>query len=89
MTETRIDCSEARSQASLPWLSSFVASILSSVRRVLAARRNRRVLEALPDSLLKDIGISRGNIDYIATRGEEGLKRARITLRPDSQSAIR
>jgi uncharacterized protein YjiS (DUF1127 family) len=75
MTDTRFTGPTAAGQASLPGLRTIAARVLSGVRRVLAARRNRRVLEELPDSLLKDIGISRGNIDYIATCGEEGLKR--------------
>jgi uncharacterized protein YjiS (DUF1127 family) len=31
----------------------------------LAANRNRRALYALPDHILKDIGISRGDIRYL------------------------
>jgi uncharacterized protein YjiS (DUF1127 family) len=69
MTDTRLDAPDTRSRASPPWLKSLAASMLAGMRRMLAVRRDRRLLQALPDSLLKDIGVSRGNIDYIAVRG--------------------
>jgi len=33
--------------------------MLAGMRHVLAVRRDRRMLQALPDSVLKDISISR------------------------------
>ncbi|MEP9387829.1 DUF1127 domain-containing protein [Mesorhizobium sp. KR9-304] len=72
MTDTSFEHPKAGSEASPPGLRSFAASMLAGVLRALAVRRDRRLLHALPDSLLKDIGINRGNIDYVATRDECG-----------------
>ena len=76
MTDTSFERPEAMTKASLPWPTSFGPSMLAAVRHVLAVRRDRRMLQALPDSVLKDIGISRGNIDYVAARDEWGGLRA-------------
>ena len=72
MTDTLFDSSKDGVQPSPPWLNA-VALMLSRARRTLAARRDRRILLALPDTLLKDIGINRGNIDYIVTCDPEDL----------------
>jgi uncharacterized protein YjiS (DUF1127 family) len=45
-------------------------TMLTTVERGWRARQNRRHLEALPDFMLKDIGISRSDIDYVATHSE-------------------
>jgi len=59
MTDTSFELAEAGSEASLPRPRSFAASMLAGMRHVLAVRRDRRMLQALPDSVLKDISISR------------------------------
>jgi uncharacterized protein YjiS (DUF1127 family) len=45
-------------------------TILAGIERGWRRRQNRRRLQALPDFMLKDIGISRSGIDYVATAGE-------------------
>lgn len=47
-----------------------LGTMLAAAGRGWRARQNRRHLEALPDFMLKDIGISRSGIDYIAVHGE-------------------
>jgi len=69
MTDTRFHATDAGSRTSPPWLKSLAASMLIGMRQVLTVRRDRRLLQAMPDSLLKDIGVSRGNIEYISVRG--------------------
>lgn len=54
MTDTSFERPKAESEASLPRLRSVAASMLAGVRHVLAVRRDRRLLQALPDSVLKD-----------------------------------
>ncbi len=51
------------------WRMSFFATLLARIQHALAVRRDRRLLQELPDFILKDIGISRGSIDYMAVRG--------------------
>ena len=45
-------------------------TMLAAVGHGWRERRSRRHLEALPDFMLKDIGISRSDIDYVATHSE-------------------
>ncbi|TPJ61925.1 DUF1127 domain-containing protein [Mesorhizobium sp. B2-2-3] len=45
-------------------------AILAWLARGQRLRHERRHLEAMPDFMLKDIGISRSEIDYVATHGE-------------------
>ncbi|MBZ9811963.1 DUF1127 domain-containing protein [Mesorhizobium sp. BR1-1-9] len=45
-------------------------AILAWLARGRRLRHERRHLEAMPDFMLKDIGISRSEIDYVATHGE-------------------
>lgn len=68
MTDTSLEHPKVGSEAPPPRLRNFAASMLAGMLRALAVRRDRRLLQALPDSLLKDIGINRGNIDYVAAR---------------------
>ena len=46
-------------------LSSLVAWLRQSLRRAALAERTRRELSGLPDDMLRDIGITRGDIPYI------------------------
>jgi uncharacterized protein YjiS (DUF1127 family) len=43
--------------------------IARAIRRWMKIRRDRRLLQAMPDYLLSDIGLSRGEIDYATERG--------------------
>jgi uncharacterized protein YjiS (DUF1127 family) len=43
----------------------LLSSLFKSVQRSLAIAQNRRVLQGIPDNALKDIGISRSEIDSI------------------------
>jgi uncharacterized protein YjiS (DUF1127 family) len=43
----------------------LLSSLFKSLQRSLAIAQKRRVLQGIPDNLLKDIGISRSEIDSI------------------------
>jgi len=45
-------------------------TMLAAVGRGWRARQSRRHLEAMPDFMLKDIGISRSDIDRVTTHGQ-------------------
>lgn len=59
-------------------LESF-AGVTRHVRRRIEINRNRRVLRKLPDHILKDIGIARGDINYI-TEGREAASDTRWSV---------
>jgi uncharacterized protein YjiS (DUF1127 family) len=42
-----------------------IRRLFSDIQRSIAIAQNRRVLQGIPDNLLKDIGISRSEIDSI------------------------
>jgi uncharacterized protein YjiS (DUF1127 family) len=44
----------------------FAASAGRSLSAVILARATRRALNGLPDDLLRDVGLTRGDIPYIA-----------------------
>ncbi len=44
-------------------------NMIHRIRRRAVEKHNQRTLHALPDHILRDIGISRGDINYL-TRGE-------------------
>jgi uncharacterized protein YjiS (DUF1127 family) len=44
--------------------------MLARMARGWRTRRDRRHLEAMPDFMLSDIGISRSDIDYVAAHGD-------------------
>ncbi|MFD1983917.1 DUF1127 domain-containing protein [Mesorhizobium newzealandense] len=46
------------------------STLLARLARRWRHRCDRRHLEAMPDFMLKDIGISRSDIDYVAAHGE-------------------
>ena len=46
------------------------STLLARLLRRWRQRRDRRHLETMPDFMLKDIGISRSEIDYVAAHGE-------------------
>ena len=48
----------------------YAASILMNAKRGFAIRKGRRQLCALPDCLLKDLGLSRCDSYYLAAQGE-------------------
>lgn len=48
----------------------FASILLARLLRRWRHRRDRRHLEAMPDFMLKDIGISRSDIDHVAAHGE-------------------
>jgi uncharacterized protein YjiS (DUF1127 family) len=52
------------------------AGVTRHVRRRIEINRNRRVLRDLPDHILKDIGIARGDINHI-TEGREAASDTR------------
>jgi len=58
----------------------LLASRWKWARRKFAVRRTRRALEELPDWILSDIGISRGEVHYLSTvvngPGREGEDRS-------------
>lgn len=49
-------------------------TLLAAVGRGWRARQSRRHLEAMPDFMLKDIGLSRSDIDRVTTHGETRRK---------------
>jgi uncharacterized protein YjiS (DUF1127 family) len=48
----------------------FASTLLARLLRRWRHRRDRRHLETMPDFMLKDIGISRSEIDYVVAHGE-------------------
>lgn len=48
----------------------FALAMLARMMRGWRTRRDRRHLEAMPDFMLRDIGISRSDIDYVAAHGD-------------------
>ena len=57
-----------------------IRSAVAWLRRQVAIRRARRALWAMPDHILKDIGLTRSDIDYAVISGRnpvEGLERRR------------
>lgn len=46
--------------------------LLEAVARATEARRDRRVLHALDDRMLKDMGISRSDIERVSSAGHAG-----------------
>lgn len=55
-----------RATASIGGISGIVAAIWQSIREWHERQRTRNALEDLSDKELLDIGISRGEIDYVA-----------------------
>lgn len=49
-----------------------VTGIVHALRRRATIRRNRAALHALPDNVLKDIGVSRGDINYLTENSYPG-----------------
>jgi uncharacterized protein YjiS (DUF1127 family) len=63
---------------------SIVAGLWSALVRLHRAKRARAALEALDDRMLKDIGVSRAEIEWVAEHGD-----ARELLRVRSLEACR
>ena len=66
MTDIRLEVASDGSQPTMLRLKTCVAAVLAAIRQNLAVRRDRSRLHALPDTLLKDIGINRGSIDHVS-----------------------
>jgi uncharacterized protein YjiS (DUF1127 family) len=76
MTTTAIEPSDSASpcKTKRAWFWRYAASILTNAKRGLAIRKGRRQLCALPDCMLKDLGISRCDSDYLAAHGEFAVR---------------
>lgn len=61
----------------IPPIPPLASAMLKRLRLGLEARRDRRRLHMMPDSILKDMGISRADIDYLPADAE-----LRARLRP-------
>jgi uncharacterized protein YjiS (DUF1127 family) len=46
-----------------------VGSMTDRIRRRIQINRNKRLLRELPDHILRDIGVTRGDINTLATYG--------------------
>ena len=61
-----------------PGWSSLMRLAAGGIQRWRRARRDRLYLQALPDSMLEDIGVSRSEIDSLARQAPSGTwRRAR------------
>lgn len=58
-----------RSRAPAPSLAGRVVSLIARVQRWARLRRAARMLEEMPDHMLSDIGISRGQIHDVLREG--------------------
>jgi uncharacterized protein YjiS (DUF1127 family) len=66
---TYVDTRYMTATAAPTWLRSgadILRRLLHTMQRSVEISRRRRVLHQMPDYLLKDIGISRSEIDYVA-----------------------
>jgi uncharacterized protein YjiS (DUF1127 family) len=75
MTYSTVDCADAtcRGKPARPFWR-FTAAVLADIRRGLAIRKVRRQLYTLPDYMLKDLGISRCDSEYLAAHGESAVR---------------
>ena len=75
MTCSTADCPDGtcRDKTARPFRR-FFATLLADIRRGFAVRKVRRQLQALPDYVLKDLGISRCDSDYLAAHGESAVR---------------
>lgn len=55
-----------------------VARLVRAIARSIAIHRRRRMLQQMPDFLLKDIGISRSDIDYVVRASVDGRLEAAL-----------
>jgi uncharacterized protein YjiS (DUF1127 family) len=65
------------------WFPALVARLIEEVRQRIEIRNRRRLLHAMPDFLLKDIGIYRSDIDALvesAVRGQPDWTRHPLSL---------
>lgn len=70
-------CSDNAGKAFWPDFWRIAAVMLAGVKRGLATRRAYRRLQAMPDSMLKDIGISRCGIDDATAQGRHETRYVR------------
>jgi uncharacterized protein YjiS (DUF1127 family)/mono/diheme cytochrome c family protein len=66
--------------ATAPLWRAFAASLLSAVRRALVRFQTRRALKRLSDMQLRDVGLSRGDIDFIANAVPHFRRCGSVTL---------
>lgn len=59
------------------------ASVFRRIRRRVSERQTRDALQALPDHILRDIGVSRSEINYLA-RGDEAREDVALRRALDS-----
>jgi uncharacterized protein YjiS (DUF1127 family) len=83
----------AGEDAVLAWIAAL-APKLSGLRRAWRARRKRAALQALDDRMLRDIGVSRGDIEQVTADGtalelrrSQALARLRASPAPPSPEA--
>ncbi|PTE08478.1 DUF1127 domain-containing protein [Mesorhizobium helmanticense] len=69
MIKTSCEPAFVQKRIASPFLRLALA-MLARMARGWRSRRDRRHLEAMPDFMLRDIGISRSDIDYVAAHGD-------------------
>jgi len=71
-----------------PWILSAAAALWSRLLRIRRTKRARAALHALDDRMLKDIGVSRSEIEWVAEYGTlRAAMRARSPAPPGQQLA--
>lgn len=69
MTTLALTRRHAREDQGIGQLFAMLAATPSRIARWRTIRSDRRLLQSMPDSLLSDIGISRGAIDHATAFG--------------------
>src|SRR5262249_60843871 len=64
----KLEAESAGEDVVLAWIAAL-ASKLSGLRRAWRTRRRRAALQALDDRMLRDIGVSRGDIEQVTADG--------------------
>lgn len=63
-------------------VSGLAAGIAAAIRRRVSIHLTRRTLDALSDEILKDVGVTRCEIDFIAASTRRGECRGRGQIAP-------
>ena len=79
--------SEAAHPRRLPWILSVAARVWSRLLRTRQAKRARAALHGLDDRMLKDIGVSRCEIAWVAEHGKPRAGRTRAAASSRQQPA--
>jgi len=89
----KLEAESAGEDVVLAWIAAL-ASKLSGLRRAWRTRRRRAALQALDDRMLRDIGVSRGDIEQVTADGTalelrrlQALARLRASHAPPSPAA--